>query len=338
MTTRTRDSFGSLSLMLLIATTILLLFARFAHAEVVTAQVAAVPSDWMAVAIVIAVILGGLGVILGGVSTILHAIAPRTKTTIDDRAEVIVDTLRAEVASLTGLVRGLLGQAVPGTEAAKLPTLSDLRGATDDGGGEIVGIARGGIVPKSLADLQPRNPTVAESVAAGVIKVSPDGTITGVPARNPQAGNAFLGVLIALTLAGVVVAIACTATQARQTTAVGVVAALDCEAAHLDAQALADARLFASAKVQGWISGVAPGDTAALQARIAADLAPINSDLGRCAITGAWAAATAAVTSSMPGVAVSALSAGDPVQLRAAFSVAARLAGWAPVRTGGEVL
>ena len=133
---------------------------------------------------------------------------------------------------------------------------------------------------------------------------------------------------------GSAIAIGCTATRARQTASVGVVAALDCEAAHLDAQMLADATTLASAEVQRWIGGGKAASTDAIKA----DLAPIKSDLGRCAITAALAAATVLVTST-PGTAVSALAVGDPMATRAAFSVAARVLGWAPVRLAdGSVL
>lgn len=168
--------------------------------------------------------------------------------------------------------------------------------------------------------------------------------VAAAPARNPQAGNvggnmmAALGTLAVLAsivgLAGGYLAGCARGSTARQATAAGVVAALDCELLHVDGDVMADARLFADAKVQGWISGVKPGDTAALEAKIAADLKPIRSDVGHCAIGGALAAATAVVT-QQPGTAVSALSASDPVQLRAAFAVAARAAGWAPVKVAG---
>lgn len=153
--------------------------------------------------------------------------------------------------------------------------------------------------------------------------------------RNTQAGSSFLGVLAALTIGGVIAAvIACTTGQARQTASAGVVAALDCEAAHLDAQMLADAKVLAAAEVQRWIGGGKAASTDAIKA----DLAPIKSDLGRCAIAAALAAATVLV-SPTPGTAVSALSVGDPVAARAAFSVAARVLGWAPVKLAdGTVL
>lgn len=167
-------------------------------------------------------------------------------------------------------------------------------------------------------------------------------TVPPATARNPQAGVTRLlpmltiAMVIAIGVGGGLVASCVAGSTARQATAAGVVAALDCELLHIDGDVMADARLFADAKVQGWISGVKPGDTAALQDRIAADLKPIKSDLGHCAIAGALAAATVVVVEH-PGTVVSALSVGDPVQLRAAFAVAAREAGWAPVKIAGGV-
>lgn len=157
------------------------------------------------------------------------------------------------------------------------------------------------------------------------------------PPRDSQAGRSLLGMLAALAFCGLVgTAIACSWTQARQTTASGTVAALDCEAAHLDAQALADAKTFALATVQHWIAGGAAPSSDAIRA----DLAPIKSDLGRCAIAGALAA-VAVLTQSSPGTAVSALTAAgtDPVATRAAFAAAARQAGWPAVKLpDGETL
>lgn len=115
----------------------------------------------------------------------------------------------------------------------------------------------------------------------------------------------------------------------RPIAATGIVTALDCEAAHLDAQALADAKVFASAKVQAWISGAGAASSAAIRA----DLAPIKSDLGRCAIAGAIAAIGAALTSS-PGVAVSALMS-EPtpaMRVQAGYGAAVHDLGWPSVK------
>lgn len=159
-----------------------------------------------------------------------------------------------------------------------------------------------------------------------------------VPMRNSEAGFARRSLLALLAALGIpVLVLACSMTQARQTAAVGVVAALDCEAAHLDPQALADAKAFAEAKVMQWIGGAAAPDAS----RIKADLAPIKSDLGRCAIAAALAAATALLKPADPGTAISALSSSTlaPAAVRAQFEIGARLAGWPPVQLpGGDVL
>lgn len=191
-------------------------------------------------------------------------------------------------------------------------------------------------VLKLLGALVPATEVPTPATDRPTLTISP-------PPRNTQAGRARLGMLTAIALIGAALAgmamIGCTASQARQVTATGVVAALDCEAAHLDAQALADAKVFAAAFVQRWIAGT--GATPSSVA-IRADLAPIKSDLGRCAITGALAAATAIVAPT-PGTATSALTAGpDPIAVRAAFAVAARQLGWPAVRvaagSAGSVL
>jgi hypothetical protein len=74
-----------------------------AYAQMQTTSPPAAP-DWL---FLTGVVLGGVGVILGGISMILHAIAPRTRTTIDDRAAAGVDAFRTELATLSSLLRGL---------------------------------------------------------------------------------------------------------------------------------------------------------------------------------------------------------------------------------------
>lgn len=138
--------------------------------------------------------------------------------------------------------------------------------------------------------------------------------------------------IVIACIVALVATLACTAAQrthARSAGAAGAVAVLDCEAAHLDAQALADAKAFASAKVQAWISGSGAANSAAIRA----DLAPIKSDLGRCAIAGAIAAIGAALTSS-PGVAVSALMS-EPtpaMRVQAGYGAAVHDLGWPSVK------
>lgn len=138
--------------------------------------------------------------------------------------------------------------------------------------------------------------------------------------------------MVLACIVALVATFACNAeqrTKARTAGAAGTVAVFDCEAAHLDAQALADAKAFASAKVQAWIAGAGTASSAAIRA----DLAPIKSDLGRCAIAGAVAAIGAALTSS-PGVAVSALMSEPTPEMRvqAGYGAAVHDLGWPSVK------
>ena len=293
LSSRTRDSYGPMAVMLAVIAAGLLLYARFAHAgtDPTVAMTSAVDTSvsvwttdgplWLAVA-------------TGYVA--LRTFLSRQHWLSQGRV----------LAVLTGLAG--IGAAVIGWHFQGAPST--------------------GILTALLAAIAlVQHPTVPPATA-----------------RNPQAGtvNGYMVVsaaLLTLAIAVPFIAASCThGSTARQTAAAGVVAALDCEAGNIDAQALADAKLFAGAKVQSWITGSKVLDLDHLKSRIADDLRPIKSDLGRCAITGALAAATVVVT-QQPGTVVSALSAGDPVQLRAAFAVAARAAGWAPVKVaGGAVL
>lgn len=166
----------------------------------------------------------------------------------------------------------------------------------------------------------------------------PPPTLTVAPApRDKQAGYTRLGVMVSLAGGALIGLVfwACTKDQVKAGATAGAVAFLDCEAAHLDQQAIADVKALASAEIRHLIEGGAAPSTDALKA----DLAPIVSDLGRCG----WAAAVAAygaVVAPASGTAVRALVAGpDPAQVRAAFATAARQLGWQPVRlAGGDVL
>lgn len=158
--------------------------------------------------------------------------------------------------------------------------------------------------------------------------------------RDPQAGKSFLvGMLgIALGCTVLIAVIACTATQARQTAAAGIVAALDCEAQHLTGEALGDLRGLAEHTVQGWISGSQATDLGTLRAKVKADLALFKTDAGRCAIAGALAAIGSVV--SRPGEAVSGLfsAAPDPTMTRAAFALEARAAAWPALQVAGGTI
>lgn len=153
---------------------------------------------------------------------------------------------------------------------------------------------------------------------------------------KPTSGGTTGGVLAAALLA----LLAACATL-RPAAGSGAATALNCELAHLDAQLLADATKLADAAVRHWIGG-AGKPSAELQAAIRADLEPFRSDLGRCAIAGAvdaLAELTTTARTATPGLAVPDTSIADVAALRAAFSAAAREAGWAPVQiAGGAVL
>lgn len=257
---RSHDRVPQLAVLLAIGVTAWLLLTRIAHAGVGAADPSPPGIDWT--------FWSMLAIAVGtGLSLVLHAVAPRTKTTIDDR-------FRDDLDEILAFVRG---STIPG---------------------------------KPLAP----------------------------PAPPPGSGTAAMLVAVLFSVAvgvGVGVMPSCTASQARQAAAAGVVAMLECEDGHLDAQALADAKVFAAAEVEHWLAGgVAPSPSALLT-----DLAPIKSDLGRCAIAAAMAAATALVTPApAPGVAIAALATWpkvDPAQMRGAFAVAARQLGWQPVKVAG---
>lgn len=147
-------------------------------------------------------------------------------------------------------------------------------------------------------------------------------------------------VLAATGIALVTALSSCSKQQIRGAAAAGFVAAYDCELAHADPAVVDDLKAAARAKVDGWISGKAPADLPTLIAKVKADLMAFKSDAGRCALVTVVAAATALVAPPSDE-AISALTAAgpDPATVRVAFEIAAREAGWAPVKvTGGTTL
>jgi hypothetical protein len=83
-----------------------------AHADPVGAVTVPPPAvDWLSIIATTGVVLVGLGAILGYVSAALHWLAPRTKTTLDDRAAAGVDVIRSDIAELAGAVRAIAGAA-----------------------------------------------------------------------------------------------------------------------------------------------------------------------------------------------------------------------------------
>jgi hypothetical protein len=116
------------------------------------------------------------------------------------------------------------------------------------------------------------------------------------------------------------------ASKAKPTLTAGLGAFLDCESTHIDAKALADARIFADEKVKEWTGEGERPSSAALREL----LSRIRSDLGRCAIAGAIAAATAAWRSRSTATATT--SSPDALDLREMFVEEARRLGWGAVR------
>lgn len=193
---------------------------------------------------------------------------------------------------------------------------------------------------------------VVSNLASKLLPVESVPVASAPAPSSSSVAKAGAVTMLALTLGLSAAAMlpACTGTQLRQDLSAGVVAALDCEASHVDATTLGDAKSLADAEVQRWIGGTAPTDLATLQAKIKADLTPIKTDLGHCAVTGALAGALAAAgvgtaSSSGTATAVQGLlampsdpSGPDAATVRAAFAGAVRELGWAPVKVAsGEV-
>lgn len=160
--------------------------------------------------------------------------------------------------------------------------------------------------------------------------------VAAPPPKPPIAPVAML--LIALLGVSAAATLPACAT-ARPVATTGVSAFLDCEDQHFDAKLMADAVNLAKATVESWISGAGTVSAEAIKA----DVAPIKSDLGKCAIAAAIAAMTSTPAASTPGTAVSALTAAGPPPadasaLRAAFAAARGELGWQPVVTNGIVL
>jgi hypothetical protein len=157
-------------------------------------------------------------------------------------------------------------------------------------------------------------------------------TQTSAPKRGSEAGFARMDLVFAIPAMLILAAGVWACASTLRSAATGTVAILDCEAANLNAQDLADATKLAEAEVQHWLAAGAAASTAAIKA----DLAPFKTDLSKCALAGALAAATSALTpSSQPGVAAQGLTDADPGQLRVSFSASARQLGWPSVRLAG---
>jgi len=112
---------------------------------------------------------------------------------------------------------------------------------------------------------------------------------------------------------------------ARQRVANGIGAFLDCEAAGLPQDTLADMTALASDEARHLISGTGEVDIS----RLKEDMAPLKTDLARCAMTGAIAALPAG----------GALRAPSGPTLAQAFAEAKTQLGWGRIKpVGGEVM
>jgi hypothetical protein len=164
--------------------------------------------------------------------------------------------------------------------------------------------------------------TTMPPVAPAVVErgdVGAEYTIRRPTLRHPPMATLALA-LLALGLSVLGIATAC---GARQRTAAGVGAFLDCEAANLPQDTLADATALASAELRHLISGSGVVDADALKE----DMAPLTTDLLRCAMAGAIAA-----LAPLP-VALRVASAADA---RQAFIVAKSQLGWGQVKPVGS--
>jgi len=155
------------------------------------------------------------------------------------------------------------------------------------------------------------------TVTRGRVKTA-TALVTPQQSRPPQSGRAILPVMLALAALGGAVAIGC---AARQRASAGVGAFLDCEAAQLPADTLKDATSLATTEIRHLIGGTGAVDVAALKA----DMAPLKTNLLRCAFAGAMAALTPPQTARMA----------TGVDLRGAFAAASAELGWPSVRPVG---
>lgn len=82
----------------------MLLLRRLAHAD--TGSPVPPETNWPTT---IALILGGIATLLAGLSVVLHAVAPRTKTTVDDKLADSVDAAHTKLDEVLAALRKLLG-------------------------------------------------------------------------------------------------------------------------------------------------------------------------------------------------------------------------------------
>jgi hypothetical protein len=109
-------------------------------------------------------VLGGLGAILGGISVILHAIAPRTKTQLDDRAAAGVDAAHAKLDQVLGLLRGI----VPGGSASVPPAATPSAASAPSSGAKASTVAAVALLAAMIGGvaLAPGCSTISSDVKA----------------------------------------------------------------------------------------------------------------------------------------------------------------------------
>lgn len=152
------------------------------------------------------------------------------------------------------------------------------------------------------------------------------------PARDSQAGWAAWPTMLAVLALGVAgigaVQVSC---SWRQHAAAGAVAFLDCEAANLPPDTLADATALGIGAIGNAISGSGHVDAS----RIKADMSSLKTDLGRCAFAAAVAALVTPVP-PQPGAPAAAELVVDVTALKGAFTRASAELGWPEVRVAGK--
>lgn len=155
-------------------------------------------------------------------------------------------------------------------------------------------------------------------------------TVPIVPTVAPDAQAGGVRVWLLFVLAGPAIglavglgAVACSGST-KYRAAEGVVAFLDCESPHVDAQMLADAKLLAKSAAEKWLSGAGTIDTAGIKA----DAKPLRSDLLRCAFDAAMAAVAAPPATPAPDAPMARARPVDAAQVRAAWASVRGELGW----------
>ncbi|MES2170575.1 MAG: hypothetical protein V4479_07615 [Actinomycetota bacterium] len=133
---RYRAPLAALAVMLTVATCVLLLFSAIAHADpvgvAVTSPAVVQVTSW---AMMLTALLGGIVGTLAAIGTALHFVAPRTKTTVDDRVMAVVDRLEAGFAEVLAAARAfvpggtMIQELAPATPAPASPVTINLHPA-----------------------------------------------------------------------------------------------------------------------------------------------------------------------------------------------------------------